>query len=77
MKKHIDSNKFIQLIFIEPSELPSFGIRYSNSHRLKLENESLFPKRRYLSPQKPVYVLSELKLWIEERVAAYGGSDHE
>lgn len=73
MKK---SHTQIQKIFIEPAELPSFGIRYSNSHRLKLEAEGLFPKRRYLSLQKPVYVISELHDWIEERVAARGGSDH-
>lgn len=73
MTINIDPTKPIQQIFIEPSELPSLGIRYSNSHRLKLESEKLFPQRRYLSPQKPVYIVSELSDWIEKRFLKRGG----
>ena len=70
------SDNKLPKIFIHPPELESLGIRYSNSHRLKLENDGLFPRRVYLSPQKPVYVFSEVQAWVEKQSAKRGGVDH-
>ncbi len=67
------TEKPIPKIFVHPQELELMGVRYSNSHRLKLEKEGLFPERVYLSPLKPVYVLTEIQHWIEKQSARRGG----
>lgn len=70
------SDDALPKVFVHPQELELMGVRYSNSHRLKLEKDGLFPERVYLSPQKPVYVFSEIKGWIEKQSARRGGAYH-
>lgn len=70
------SDEKLPKVFVHPQELELMGVRYSNSHRLKLEKDGLFPERVYLSPQKPVYVFSEIKKWIEQRSISRVGVRH-
>ncbi len=52
---------------INLSGLRKLGIDYHNSHLLRLERDGLFPARRYLSPQRIVWLRAEIDAWIHSR----------
>jgi prophage regulatory protein len=55
---------------VSPDLLPSqYGIKYSNSYRLRLEKEGKFPKRVRLSPRRYAYILREILDYGAARVA--------
>ena len=70
------SEQTLTKIFIRPDELPDLGINYSNGHLLKMSHENRFPKRKYLSPYKPVYIYSEILDWIDQQTARRGGTNN-
>lgn len=50
------------------ADLKAIGIRYSREHLWRLERENKFPRRIYLSPQKPVWIEEEILNWLQERM---------
>lgn len=46
------------------------GKLYSPFHQRRLEAAGKFPKRKYLTPQRPVWDVEELDRWMADRVAA-------
>lgn len=56
--------------------LRQMGIRYSSGYLLQLEKKGLFSKRRYLSRNRPVWILAEVQAWLAARVGpTRGGGD--
>jgi len=45
------------------------GIPYSPQHIQRLENAGLFPKRVKLGRDRVAWLLSEVKAWVDERLA--------
>jgi len=45
------------------------GIRFSNTHLLKMEREGKFVARLYLSPAKVAWPEDEVDVWLEARLA--------
>jgi hypothetical protein len=41
---------------------------YCNGYLLQLEKKGLFPRRHYLSRNKPVWILAEVEEWLAARV---------
>lgn len=56
--------------FLDRKELSQLGIKYSNTHLLKLEKEGKFPRRIALTPCKNVWRYQELVDWVESRAAS-------
>ena len=53
---------------IDKEGLRRLGITYHLSYLLTLEKKNRFPRRKYLSPVRPVWLLSEVEQWIAEKV---------
>ncbi|MBP7722469.1 MAG: AlpA family phage regulatory protein [Alphaproteobacteria bacterium] len=47
-------------------DLSLLGIKYSNTHLLFMENLGIFPKRIRLSPQRVVWLESEILTHIDQ-----------
>jgi hypothetical protein len=63
-----------KLKIIRPHKLePEYGIEYSNTHRQRLEDRGLFPKRVRLNPSDPRghygYVDEEMAAYVAARAA--------
>ncbi len=53
---------------LDRNGLRDLGVCLSNTHMLRLESRGRFPKRVYLSPQKVVWLESEVSEWLEDRI---------
>jgi prophage regulatory protein len=53
-------------------DLRKRGIRFSNPHMLRLEQQEKFPRRIYLSPARVAWIESEVLEYIARCVAARG-----
>ncbi len=58
-----------QKTLLTRNNLEAMNISYSNTHLLKLEKDSLFPQRIYLSAQKVCWDLAEINSWLEAQRA--------
>lgn len=61
------------LKFVNRQELVKMGISFSNPHLLSMEKLNLFPQRRYLSPQKPIWIYDEIQAYLESRLNLRNG----
>jgi predicted DNA-binding transcriptional regulator AlpA len=61
-----------QLRLLSRDELKNLGIKYSNVHMLRLEEEGKIPKRIYLSPAKVAWVESEVLDHLARCIEARG-----
>jgi predicted DNA-binding transcriptional regulator AlpA len=52
------------------SDLQAMGVFYSESRLRQLEKLGRFPKRKMLSPRKPVWLRSEVENWINTALGA-------
>jgi prophage regulatory protein len=55
---------------VSRSDLRERGIRYSNVHLLRLEEDRKFPHRIYLSPARVAWIESEIDEYIARCIAA-------
>jgi predicted DNA-binding transcriptional regulator AlpA len=54
---------------LQRKDLFERGIRFSNTHLLKMEREGEFVARLYLSPAKVAWPENEVDAWLEARLA--------
>jgi prophage regulatory protein len=57
-------------VIVGHADLPAYGIHYSRPHLIRLEKQSLFPRRMKLSPGRVGWLKSEIETWIADRAAA-------
>jgi hypothetical protein len=55
-------------IFVGYEGLRALGVPYCRGYLLQLEKAGKFPKRRYLSPVRPLWVVVEVEAWVAARV---------
>ena len=55
-------------IVLTGDDLVTLGIVFSNVHRLKLEAKNEFPRRLSLTGRRVVYLASEIREWVAEKV---------
>ncbi len=62
----MNENSRLERIYLTRKDLYDMGIDISNGHLLRLETDDLFPRRRYISKQKVVWLKSEIYEHIEK-----------
>lgn len=53
---------------IDKNGLKALGVPYCVGYLRQLEQQGRFPRRRYLSPVKPVWLRDEVESWLAKRV---------
>jgi predicted DNA-binding transcriptional regulator AlpA len=63
-----DAAAILQQEIVDRKDMELLGIDYSAQGLRNLEKKGLFPKRRYLSPTRPVWLTPEVKDWLRVKV---------
>jgi len=58
------------VVLLDHAGLKAIGVRYCNTHLIRLEKAGLFPKRLKIGGGRNAWLEAEIRAWIAKQIAA-------